>query len=351
MPKLADPQNDLYCYALHVRVDYALTWILQDCRGKQTHPEPPLACFSDTEVDESYKNFPTRPIGLLWNTLANIEFETKSGKAVFKRLEESANASMQELEVLIEYLRIGHSLRSFEMAFLISCVSKIIKSSDVFCEKIIEGKFKFKEGELPQELLISPDHSMKIILLVHLLFAALIILVSRGLQRNIPLEKWKIDANQFGFHDPNLEDWFSFIAESSQKSLSQLIAVMRNSGEEEGDKRLLAALFITALEVVNPEDRFYADVLLVITAHSHIWRREIEDEIEELVSKGWSRAASEQSFALRTPKIHAPGILRACHDSARGLKKAANILLAANNAVRLSVPNQILTQLRNLAQE
>src|SRR5712691_7680376 len=98
---------------------------------------------------------------------------------------------MQELEVLIEYLRIGHSLRSFEMAFLISCVSKIIKSSDVFCEKIIEGKFKFKEGELPQELLISPDHSMKIILLVHLLFAALIILVSIGcLNRPISFDRF-----------------------------------------------------------------------------------------------------------------------------------------------------------------
>src|SRR5207253_7438786 len=105
---------------------------------------------------------------------------------------------------------------------------------------------------------------MKISLLVHLLFASLIILISRGLQRSIPLEKWKIDANQLGFHDPNLEEWFSFIAESSQKSLSQLIAVMCN--DREGEKRLLAALFITASEVVNPEDRFYADVLLVITA-------------------------------------------------------------------------------------
>ena len=32
------------------------------------------------------------------------------------------------------------------------------------------------------------------------------------------------------FIDPNLEDWFSFIVESSQKSLSQLVAVMRNGG-------------------------------------------------------------------------------------------------------------------------
>jgi hypothetical protein len=224
-----------------------------------------------------------------------------------------------------------------------------MKGCDVFRRKIIEGKFKLNEGEFNTDLLIIPDHSMKISLLIHLLLAALIVLVSRGSQRSIPLEKWKIDANQFGFHDPNLEDWFSFIVESSHKSLSQLVTVMRNGAE--GEKRFLAALFITTSAVVNPEDRFYADVLLVTAAHSHIWRREIENEIEELVSKGWSKAASEQSFALRTPKIHAPAILTACHDSTRGLKKAATILLTAHNAVGLSVPDQILAQLRNLAQE
>ena len=52
LPRLPDPQNDMYCYALHVRVDHALTWILQDIRGKQTHSEPLPAYFSDSEVDE-----------------------------------------------------------------------------------------------------------------------------------------------------------------------------------------------------------------------------------------------------------------------------------------------------------
>jgi hypothetical protein len=58
------------------------------------------------------------------------------------------------------------------------------------------------------------------------------------------------------------------------------------------------------------------------------------------------------SQALSLPNLHgSPAILTACHDPAHGLKKAAKILLAANNAVQLSVPEQILTQLRNLAQE
>jgi hypothetical protein len=41
----------------------------------------------------------------------------------------------------------------------------------------MEGQCKLKEGELYPALLITPDHSMKITLLVNLLFAALIILV------------------------------------------------------------------------------------------------------------------------------------------------------------------------------
>jgi hypothetical protein len=182
LPKLTDPQNDLPCHALHVRVDYALTWILQDIRGKHTHAEPHPACFSDSEVDESYKDFPIRPVVFLWNILANIEFETKSGNTVFKRLEEeSKKPSVPHLDLLIEHLRIRHALRNYEMEGLISCISEYLRSSDVFRKEITEGKFKLKEGELHPELLITPDHSMKITLLINFLFAALIILVSRGL--------------------------------------------------------------------------------------------------------------------------------------------------------------------------
>ena len=345
LSKLPDPQNDLQCYALYVRVDYALSWILQDLRGKQTHAEPHPACFSDSEVNESYKTFPIRPVVLLWNTLANIEFETKSGNAVFKRLEEeNKNPSMPNISLLIEHLRIRHALRNNEMEILVSCLSEYFRGYDVFRREIMEGKFKLKEGELHPDLLIVPDNSMKITLLINILFAALIILVSRRLRRNIPLEKWKIDANLFGFYDSNLEDWFSFIAESSQKSLAELIAVMRNVGE--GEKRYLASLFITAAEAVKPIDRFYADILLVTSVQCHIWRQEIEDEIAGLVTKGWSKVASEQSFALQMPKIYSPAILAACQEPARGLKKAAKTLLTAKNAVQLSVPEQVLTQLR-----
>ena len=77
--------------------------------------------------------------------MANIEFETKSGNTVFKRLEENTNTSMPELELATEYLRIKYSLRSLEMDVLISYVSKLMKSSEVFRMKIIEGKFNLKE--------------------------------------------------------------------------------------------------------------------------------------------------------------------------------------------------------------
>jgi hypothetical protein len=124
---------------------------------------------------------------------------------------------------------------------------------------------------------------------------------------------------------------------------------MRNSVDT--DKRILAALFMTTADVVNPDDRFYADVILVDIASAAIWRVDIEDAIGDVVSKGWARTAAEQSFALQAPKIYAPAILTACHDSVRGLKKAARILLAAKNAIQLRISERMLTRLTHLAQD
>jgi hypothetical protein len=127
---------------------------------------------------------------------------------------------------------------------------------------------------------------------------------------------------------------------------AQLIDVMRQA--QDRMTRMLAALFVSAAVLADPEDRFYADILLVITVHDDLWRKDIEEAIAALVSRGWLRVASEQRSAIRVPAVTAPAIQAACGDTAHGLKKAAKILLAARNAVRLSVPEQVLQVLRQL---
>jgi hypothetical protein len=348
--KLPRPQDDLHSYALQIRVDYALSWVLKSLRGNHTQPEPFPACFSDSEVDESYKEYQIRPVVLLWNALAHIEFETKSGKEIFKRLQAAnKNDSIVDIDLLIKYLRIRHSLREFDTNSLISYISNLLKVSDALRKALIEHDTKLNDGELHPDLLIVPDHSMKIHFVIKLLFAAFVIFLSRKIERELPLEKWKTDAERLGLLNTSLADWFAFIEESPQKSLAQLVAVMRNV--EEGENRFVAALLITATEIVNPEDRFYADVLLVLAMHSDVWWRDIEHEIEGFITTGWSKTATEQSFALRSPRINSPAILAVCQDPSSGLIKVARILLKAKNAVSLSVSEEIVSQLRELAHE
>jgi hypothetical protein len=61
---------------------------------------------------------------------------------------------------------------------------------------------------------------------------------------------------------------------------------------------------------------------------------------------------AKQRFAIRASARSIPQITAACQDaSARGLRKAANILLAAQNAVSYSLPKELLSKLSSLSND
>jgi len=58
----------------------------------------------------------------------------------------------------------------------------------------------------------------------------------------------------------------------------------------------------------------------------------------------------EQSFALVSPTVNSPLIIDACKDQSKGLKKAAKILLTAKNALQISIPDQVIKDLKEVAE-
>jgi hypothetical protein len=108
------------------------------------------------------------------------------------------------------------------------------------------------------------------------------------------------------------------VEQVTHQHYAELVAVMHDA-KKDRTTRMLAALFVSAAELANPEDRFYADILLVIMVHDNWWRKDIEEAIATLVSRGWLKVALEQKFALRVPAVTAPAIRAACDDTAHGL--------------------------------
>jgi hypothetical protein len=244
-------------------------------------------------------------------------------------------------------LRIHYHLRQLEVDSLPADAAKYFAAADGVLLRIQEGKISPVGGPpVAPELLGLQDRSLRATFITELLSAALIMLVSRNKLDDAPVERWKSEASRLGVDEMMLETSFDFVGQIAHQHYAELVAVIRHA--EDRTTRMLAALFVSAAELANPEDRFYADILLVITVRDNLWRKDIEEAIATLVSGGWLRVALEQRFALRVPAVTAPAIRAACDDTAHGLKKVANILLAAHNAVRLSVPEEVLQMLREL---
>ena len=130
-------------------------------------------------------------------------------------------------------------------------------------------------------------------------------------------------------------------------NITELISAMQNGDR---DMRCIAALNISAREIVKPSVRYYAEFLILHVMKIFPWIETVDTDIEQLLSKNWLTVTSKQAFSLIMPSINSPLIIKACKDKSKGLKKAAKILLAAKNVVQISIPAEEMKQLKELAE-
>lgn len=189
----------------------------------------------------------------------------------------------------------------------------------------------------------------EVIVLKHLTFTALAIAVGFGKQRLIPLKKWRQQAYERKDLDNSFFDWLQYIQESFNLTPFELAQILKDE-KALPDRRILAALLLSSSETLDVDTRFYANLILITADFSHTWRDQIEDTIESMVANNWKRTVKSQRFALRNPNLSSVLIMSACNDnSCKGIKKAAKILLAAENAVSVKLGDVISEQLVNLA--
>jgi len=347
---LPEPQKDLLSYTLQKRIGHAIGWLRSPTGVGSELAEPMPGCFSNLDVDERIKEYPIVPSVLLWYQLAEIEFEIQSGEKYFERVDkECGKFSLPALEFNLNLLRIKRHLRNLELSNLVVAFQKFAISYEAYAKHDKIGKKPYEEGNLV------PDELERDILLrnadnfINLLFTALVILVNRGDPFSNQIKQWRGDTRKLGLINEVIEEWFDFAEQCLQKSLSQLLQTMKDKQAKAGI-RLVCALLISSQESVMPNDCFYANILIVNWQPHLICYREIENEIEVMISTSWRRIATGQRFAILHPNINAPAILNACDDASHGFKKTAKILLTAKDAVGMSVPNEMLRQLRNLAE-
>jgi tetratricopeptide (TPR) repeat protein len=332
--KLPDPKDNLKANMLHKRVGYAIGWLNQDVDGNMEVMEPPPGCFSNPEVHDLVNDLPMQPLENLWFLLAKVEYKLGIDVGVFQRFQLLiSDNSSSSLKAGYADLLLDQSLRGSRLESLVSTFARCL--TDV-------RAYAAEQGVKQDQLSIS-------LVLTSYLFAALVKLITRNEYTVVPISDWRKEAREQGINSEALDSWLTFVEGSVDAKHSDLLSILyRDSSPIE--IRLVAALLVSASVDSNPEDRFYADVVLATTNLYDNWLREIENDIGSIISKAWLSVSEAQRFALRSPNLNAESIALACNDnSCRGLKKAARVLLAARGAVRTSLSEDIFLILRKKA--
>lgn len=348
IPLLPDPNENIHSYRLQKLVGHALAWMTQEASDRIQLVEHKPGWFSLQVDDEKIRELPLQPTGFMWYFLADLEYKVGSGNTYFERLKrESTNINLPFIYYMVEQIRVGRALKEFKFKSLVSGLKKWCKHYEIsrkhteadhgIFEKVVLS-IKLADGELCSSF----QH-----LLPRLLMAALIKLVNSGEYSTAPIKNWRANSVRSECWNNKLEKWFEFIENAPNVSTQELIAIMRS---DDPDMRCLAAVNISAKELVKPSVRYYAELLIVNIMKNFPWIEAVDFDIEQIISRNWLEVTSRQSFALILPAVNSPLIIDACKDKSKGLKKAAKILLAAKNTVQISIPDQVMKDLRELAE-
>jgi hypothetical protein len=340
---LPDPTSDLSSHTLQRRVGHAIVWVNRQVipiPNNEDHVEPPVAWFSEPELDEKMRQLPIQsPIGL-WSLLAQVECRLNLGDWVLRRLEmECRYANPPNIQIQVGLLR-------FEQSFIHNEYDRILS---LYLKCLCEFRDKpriLAEQTLPEDLrniiqaYISSGldaHSSEILVV---LSAAALRLAGQGQMRDAPLAKWRTDCSQFGVSDRRVLDWLTFLERASTATTNELLDIMKNSDQND-ESRLLASICIITRKDEEPHDLLYASVLLTKWTSTAQFCHLIEDNLARLMFKSWMNVADTQRFKLLAPNLSVKAIIEACNHSSQGIRKAALICLAARHAVSLNMRNMV----------
>jgi hypothetical protein len=320
--------------SLYRRVQYGIGWLARQGPVGSQMEEPPPAFFSNPEVVEQVEGT-SLPLIMLWYLLAKLEFQQRLGDSIFRKLEqEIADNGSLSGRVGYGHLKIDHALAVMDFDNVVS--DSVRYAADL--KKCAEESDVDNSGwSYTAELQM-------------VLFAALIQFVVSGQLHAAPLRRWKKQIRREPRLSSDLVRWLDYVASFNSAETADIVKIFRDALTA-GERRIVAALVASARGDIDPENRFYANVLLTTSDLNSPWLEVSADPIAKLVSDSWRNTAINERFALKNPSMTSPRIIAQCDNTtSRGLKKAARVLLEAHNAVNIRVRGFELQLLQSLSE-
>ena len=343
---IPDPQENIKVNIFYKRVGHTIGWMSMETKSPEgasnevKFHEPPAGVFSNPEITDEIKdevsNSPFQPITNLMYLLASLEYRLDLGDEIFKEFEGFvSNEGGININLGFNSLLIKHALRDLKVENLINQVVNYSKVMSDYLKLVEHNPANFELEEILKSFLL----------------AALINAVAQNNTNLLPLDIWKDDLSSCFPENASIFNFLDFIKETEDLSTGELANCLQNTAEPP-DKRLIAAVRLSNVKLLDPNTRFFSNVVLLISGYLTSIKEEISLSIERMIAEAWTGVVKTQRFYINSPNYYAPKILSVCNDnSANGISKAAKILIEVRNAVSVPVSNSVLENLQKLSLE
>lgn len=341
LEQLPDPKKDFGSFWVSKILGNALLWIEHELTGEaHANAEPRSGMCSNPEQSEKIKDLPPTPIDFSWLHLIRIEYYLKVGTEVYEavagRLGQSNLPVVRLLNVELDIQRAIRQLQLDQFPLQIKLLEKELHAA----------RTQYALGQKVWEKPIPSDKEVSALgestVGDNPLIAALLALINAGKDAQKQIDLW-IEKVSATVENKSLLDWLSRVKTILSKETHESITIMKDPNQA-GEDRLLASLKIITDNSISADDLFYAQVLIFIGLVQSGWAERIAEPISDLLTSQWLNKIQLRAN-LRSPNLTVPQIENACAINPKGLKKAAQILLAASGAVSVQLPKNIIDQL------
>lgn len=341
----APKDDELQFRLVKKSTEQILLWCRKDagCIGGENTWEPPVGFCSRLGKDERIASIPVVPFDLDFYFLAELEVKIRGPGPIYDRARALYATSqyvmfrnfISELEV-----RVAFAERRFERLFPI-CQRLAQTASDL--DQHIRGQGNGLKPDCFQKVAPIPISDVA----TEPILASLFVMANSEPESATCLADWRMRAAESKPLEKGLVELIDEVRRVKGLPKSDIQRIARE-GSNHIASEVIAAIRISNDADVSPVGMLVGHMRLLEYFSSRKIGPVIEGQFASVVTTQWLRRCKLPA-ALNLPRITVPAIRLACESEKAGFKKVASVLLAARNAVNLSVPEALLQKWRQMA--
>ncbi len=309
---------------------HIVIWLAYNERDRDsTLLEPRPGVCSTTQPTPELLQLVSTPTDMIWMNLLELEMaiglHISNLDNIRERLCDSDSASVRYFAKL---LRLKKLLDTGQVETIGTVVCDIEQEN----QKAKQEALDFGVPDNSKKELVYPKYGVTFLIMTAALFAAIV--SEKDIQRCIYL--WR-DALK-GEQSEELENWFA-LAETLSLDVDEAVQILRDELRSIFDL-FLAAVLVGTSTSSSPDESFYAHVFVLTHFHDKDIGLLLNDLVAAPTTSVWKSHAATRLF-LRNPMRTAPSIAAACDSPTTSWSKLATILLAAEPATLVRVPEQV----------